>query len=242
MEGQVWSYPERGTPQGGVISPLISNAYLHVVLDTWFKDQVKPRLRGRAFMVRFADDATLCFEHEEDARKVLAVLPRRLSRFGLKLNEEKTHLVPFKRPNPNETPGKGKPSSSSFDYLSFTHFWARSRKGYWIIRRKTAKKRFGRAVKRVSDWCRQNRHRDISDQHQMLNRKLRGHYAYFGIIGNSRAIARFHHEVGRIWRKWLGRRSRKSRVAWARFLTLSKRYPLAPPRVVHNMYHQPAKP
>ena len=241
MEGQVLSYPELGTPQGGVISPLISNIYLHEVLDTWFENQVKPRLRGRAFMVRFADDATLCFEHEEDARKVMAVLPKRLNRFGLELNEVKTKLVPFKRPHIG-LPTEDKPSHSSFDFLSFTHFWARSRKGYWVIKRKTAKNRFSRSLKRVSEWCRHHRHRSVAEQHQMLNQKLQGHYAYFGITGNSRSIVRFHREVERIWRKWLGRRSHKSHITWERFQRLLKHYPLAPPRVIHKMYYQPAKP
>jgi group II intron reverse transcriptase/maturase len=242
MEGQVLSYPELGTPQGGVVSPLISNVYLHAVLDTWFESQVKPRLRGRAFMVRFADDATLCFEYEEDARRTLAVLPKRFNRFGLELNEAKTKLVPFKRPSGVKIPVKDKLSHSAFDFLSFTHFWARSRKGYWVIKRKTAKKRFGRSLKRVSDWCRQNRHRAVTEQHQVLNRKLRGHYAYFGITGNSRSLGRFHREVERIWRKWLGRRSSKAHRTWERFHWLSKRYPLAPPRVIHSVYHPPAKP
>lgn len=242
MEGQVLSYPEVGTPQGGVISPWISNVYLHGVLDTWFENQVKPRLRGRAFMVRFADDATLCFEYEEDARKVMAVLPKRFNRFGLELNEAKTKLVAFQRPRGANRANQAKPAQSTFDFLSFTHFWARSRKGYWVIKRKTAKQRFSRALKRMSEWCRQNRHRPIAEQHQQLNRKLLGHYAYFGITGNSRSIQRFAREVERIWRKWLGRRSGKAHKTWEWYLRLLKRYPLARPRVVHSVYHPPAKP
>lgn len=235
-EGRLW-YPEQGTPQGGVISPLLANIYLHEVLDTWFEDEVKPRMSGRAFMVRFADDAVLCFEHEGDARRVMEVMPKRFARYGLTLHPDKTRLVDFRYPKPREPDsGNGPGGGGSFDYLAFTHFWGRSRKGRWVVKRKTVKGRFGRALKRVARWCRLHRHDSVHVQQAALNRKLRGHYAYFGITGNARALSRYRREVERVWRKWLGRRSHHGRMNWERFQRLLSTYPLAPPRVVHSVY------
>jgi RNA-directed DNA polymerase len=233
MESGVVSYPEEGTPQGGVISPCLSNVYLHEVLDLWFEHEVKPRLRGRAFEVRFADDAVLAFEHEDDARRVLAVLAKRLEKYGLRLHPEKTRLVDFR--SPRRADGGGSQGERSFDLLGFTHFWGRSRKGYWVAKRKTAKSRFSRAVRAVSDWCREHRHEKLADQCAALGRKLQGHYAYFGITGNAPALARFLYEVRRVWRKWLSRRSHHGQMTWARFVRLTRHYRLPPPRVVHSI-------
>ena len=235
MEEGVISYPERGSPQGGVISPLVSNIYLHGVLDQWFEHEVKPRLRGRAMMVRFADDALLAFEREDDARRVLDVLPKRFARFGLTLHPEKTRLVDFRRPS-RTGEASGSQRGRSFDLLGFTHYWGRSRKGRWVVQRKTARTRFSRAVRQLGDWCRQHRHLPVAVQQQTLSRKLRGHDAYYGITGNGRALARFRHEVRRQWRKWLNRRSHAARLSWAAFARLVTRYPLPPVRVVHSIY------
>jgi len=138
MEDGAVSRPEEGTPQGGVISPLLANIYLHEVLDTWFEEDVRPRLRRDAFMVRYADDAVLCFADEDDARRVMAVLPKRLKRFGLELNEQKTRLVPF---TPPESGADRRSGDRTFDFLGFTHFWRRSRNGRWIVSKKTSKVR-----------------------------------------------------------------------------------------------------
>ena len=231
MEAGVLSYPERGSPQGGVISPLLSNLYLHEVLDRWFAHEVKPRLRGRAFVVRFADDALLAFEREEDARRVLHVLPKRFARFGLTLHPEKTRLVDFRRPAGSRA--SGSQGRASFDLLGFSHYWGRSRKGRWVVKRKTAKARFGRAVRRVSQWCRTHRHLPVAAQRVALSRQLRGHAAYYGITGNSAALSRFRYEVQRCWRKWLSRRSRASRLSWEAFNRLLVHYPLPTLRVGH---------
>jgi len=236
MEEGVISYPERGSPQGGVISPLASNLYLHEVLDTWFEREVRPRLRGRAFLVRFADDATLAFEREDDARRVLEVLPKRLARFGLRLHPEKTRLVDFRRPPPAVQKGSATQRERSFDLLGFTHFWGRSRKGRWVVQRKTAKARFSRALRQINDWCRRSRHLPVAEQQRQLSRKLRGHEAYYGITGNAQALSRFRYEVQRRWRKWLNRRSHATRLNWSAFNRLLKRYPLPPARVVHSIY------
>jgi group II intron reverse transcriptase/maturase len=225
-------YPDGGTPQGGVISPLLANVYLHEVLDVWFEQEVRPRLDGSASLIRYADDATMVFAQEADARRVLAVLAKRFAKYGLTLHPEKTKLIDFRRPTGNgEGPG-------SFDMLGFTHFWGRSQKGNWVVQRKTTRSRFGRALQRVAEWCRKNRHRPMREQHSTLVAKVRGHYGYFGITGNSRALGRFWHEVKRVWRKWLGRRSQRRQMTWERFALLVGRYPLPWPRVVHSVYRR----
>jgi group II intron reverse transcriptase/maturase len=231
MEAGVLSYPERGSPQGGVISPLLSNLYLHEVLDRWFAHEVRPRRRGGAFLVRFADDALLAFEREEDARRVLHVLPKRFTRFALTLHPEKTRLVDFRRPAGSGA--SGSQGRESFDLLGFSHYWGRSRRGRWVVKRKTAKARFGRAVRRVSQWCRAHRHLPVAAQRVALSRQLRGHAAYYGITGNSAALSRFRYEVQRCWRKWLSRRSRASRLSWEAFNRLLVHYPLPTLRVGH---------
>jgi RNA-directed DNA polymerase len=232
LEGEVLHYPEAGTPQGGSISPLLSNVYLHYVLDQWFAQEVKPRLRGRAFMIRFADDVVMGFELQEDAEKVLRVLPKRFGKFGLTIHPDKTRLVAFGRPssvNGNQ-PG-------TFDFLGFTHYWGKSRRGKWVIKRKTAQQRFRRGLERIAEWCRRNRHKPVAEQHQELSRKLRGHFAYYGITGNRPWLHKFRHEVKRIWQKWLHRRSRSSTdMPWDRFTLLLQRYRLPPTRVVHSIY------
>jgi len=242
MEEGAWSAPEAGTPQGGVISPLLANVYLHEVMDGWFEREVKPRLNGSAFLVRYADDLVIGFAREDDARRVMAVLPKRLGRYGLTLHPEKTRLVPYQRPplDRQGPPGAGGPGS--FDFLGFTHYWARSRSGKWVIKRKTAKSRFGRALKRVAEWCRLARHRPVSDQHRDLVRKLKGHYGYYGITGNHRALARFRREVEHAWKKWLARRSQRAIQTREHFDRLLERYRLPTPTVVHSIYPRAANP
>jgi RNA-directed DNA polymerase len=228
MEGVQLTHPDAGTPQGGVISPLLANIYLHEVLDVWFERVVKPRLRGRAFMIRFADDAVLGFSCEADARRVLDVLPKRFGKYGLTLHPDKTRLLDFRRPDVERpcTPGPG-----SFDFLGFTHHWRRSRQGYWVVWRKTAGSRFSRGLNAIRQWTRIHRHESVSWQHAQLVRKLLGHDNYYGVTGNHDALRRFHREVERAWRKWLDRRSHRARMDWDRFQQLLKRYPLPSPRV-----------
>jgi len=232
------TYPEEGTPQGGVISPLLANIYLHEVLDLWFQRDVKPRMRGSAFLVRYADDAVLVFAREEDARRVLDVLPKRFGKYGLTLHPDKTRLIPFKRPRR----AASRSGVGSFDLLGFTHYWTKSRKGNWVIKRKTAKSRFRRALNRVSRWCRDHRHMPVRKQTPILARKLRGHYGYFGITGNSLAVARFYHAVCAAWRKWLDRRSQRRHMPWRRFTRLLERHPLPLPVCTHSLYRRAAKP
>lgn len=232
-EGQV-RRPDSGTPQGGVISPLLANVYLHEVIDTWWERDVRPRLRGRAELIRYADDFVMVFETEEDARRVAAVLPKRFEKYGLRLHPEKTRLVRFTKPKGSKPPSGGDPTS--FDLLGFTHFWAKSRKGNWVVKRKTAKDRISRTLKRISEWCRMNRHRPIVEQHRVLTNKLRGHDAYFGVTGNAHALSTLRQRVRRIWHRWLARRSWKTAWTWVRMNALLQRLPLPPPRVVHSIY------
>jgi group II intron reverse transcriptase/maturase len=235
-EGAV-RYPEAGTPQGGVISPLLANIYLHEVLDAWFEREVKPLMKGRAFLVRYADDAVLGFTSEQDARKVMEVLPKRFGKYGLSLHPEKTRLIDYRRP----LRGQKKSVVGSYDFLGLTHYWANSRKGNWVIKQKTAKDRFSRAVERVGEWCRDHRHMKVGDQHEALVMKLRGHYGYYGITGNARMLERFCREVTRRWHYWLNRRSER-KWTWARFWRMLEFHPLPLPIPIHSTYRVAANP
>ncbi len=232
-------HPQSGSPQGGVVSPCLSNIYLHEVLDCWFEDVVKPCLKGQAFLVRFADDAIIVFSHEEDARRVMEVLPKRFGKYGLSLHPEKTRLVSFRRPAKG---GKPNLQTGTFDFLGFTHFWGKSRKGSWVLKRQTARSRLTRALRTLSAWMRRNLHRSVDDQHVDLARKVQGHYAYYGITGNAYALMNFLHEVGRLWRTWLGRRNNKGPMSWPRFHEFLRRHPLPTVRIVHSALPSVANP
>jgi group II intron reverse transcriptase/maturase len=242
-EGSLW-FPEAGTPQGGVVSPLLANVYLHYVLDVWFERQVKPCLQGRAFLIRYADDFVMGFTHAEDARRVLEVLPKRFGKYGLALHPDKTRLVPFQQPSQQATRGASgeQDQPGAFDLLGFTHYWGRSRKGFWVVKRKTAQGRLSRALKMVAQWCRLHRHRPIAEQHRTLVQKLRGHFAYYGITGNGMALQGFRDAVVRMWRKWLSRRRRRGFLSWTTFVRLLGRYPLPAAVVVHSVYRGVGEP
>ena len=197
-------------------------------------------MEGKAFLIRFADDAVLLFSHESDARRVMEVLPKRFGKYGLALHPEKTRLLDFLHPARREAPSepRGGSGGRSFEFLGFTHFWGKSRKGLWIIKRKTSSNRLSRSLKRVKQLCRLNRHWKVKEQHVLLCSRLQGHYAYFGITGNADALGHFYREVRRIWRKWLDRRSNSRYVSWERFVRIVQRYPLPTPRVVHSIYRQ----
>jgi group II intron reverse transcriptase/maturase len=234
------TYPEAGTPQGGVISPLLANIFLHEVLDTWFMQEVEPRLIGRGFLVRFADDFVIGLSAEEDAHRVMAVLPKRFGKYGLTIHPEKTRLVRFR---PAVSHGNSPPSAEpdTFDLLGFTHYWAKSRKGSWCIKRKTAKDRFKRGLKTLAEWCRKAMHWPIPEQHKALKKKLQGHFGYYGITGNSVMLDRFRHEVRKVWKHALGRRSQKG-MTWARFEKLEKTFKLPPALCVHSVLRPAANP
>jgi RNA-directed DNA polymerase len=243
MEDGSVSYPDAGSPQGGVVSPLLSNVFLHYVLDQWFEQEVKPRLSRRAFLIRYADDFVIGFRDHHDAQRVMEVVPKRFGKYGLTVHPTKTKLVPFCPPS-SMTAATDQPSDrpGTFDLLGFTHYWARSRRGYWVVKLKTATDRFSRAVRSIDSWCQAHRHLSLSEQQQKLNEKLRGHYAYYGVTGNSGALSRYLHEVECRWRKWLYRRNRLRSLNWNMFRRLLQRYPLAPVRTVRSVYRHAAKP
>ena len=235
-KGQM-SYPEDGTPQGGVISPLLSNIYLHEVLDCWYEQEVKPRMKGRTFLVRFADDFLLGFEEKEDAERVYRVLFKRFEKYGLSLHPEKTRLVPFGRPEgPKGGQGTAAPGPKTFDFLGFTHYWGKSRKGQWVVQRKTARKRLQRSLKAISQWCRKNLHEPMHEQVARLGRKLKGHIGYYGITGNYPALQRYRRGMLEIWRKWLARRGDPKGMPWTRFHKLLEVWYIPEARVVHSVY------
>jgi RNA-directed DNA polymerase len=235
LEDGAVTFPDSGSPQGGVVSPLLANVYLHEVLDSWFEKQVRPRLAGRAVLIRYADDAVIAFSSERDARRVLNVLSKRFGKYGLTLHPEKTRLVPFRKTS-STSGGEREGRSGTFDLLGFTHYWGRSRRGYPVIKRRTARSRLRRALVQVALWCRVNRHQRVNEQQRSLNLKLRGHYGYYGITGNFHALKCFTRGVRVTWRKWLNRRSQRAKMSWERFSRLLQRYPLLPPRVVQSVY------
>jgi RNA-directed DNA polymerase len=208
----------------------------------WFEREVKPRLQGAAYLVRYADDAVLVFAREADARRVMAVLPKRLGRYGLTLHPEKTRLVPFRRPPSQSGGGARGQGEGALDVLGFTHYWAKSKKGAWVVKQKTARSRLQRALRKVTEWCKAHRHMLVAKQAETLGRKLRGHYEYFGITGNSQALSSFAYQVKRTWRKWLDRRSQQRHMPWERFWRLLEHYPLPPAICVHSAYRRAAKP
>jgi RNA-directed DNA polymerase len=237
LEGLVLSHPEVGTPQGGVISPLLANIFLHEVVDEWFVRDVQQRLSGRALLVRYADDMVFAFERQDDAERVRAVLAKRFAKYGLTLHPEKTRLVEFKRPPRTPLSGVRDASDSTFDFLGFTHHWGRSLAGNNVVKQRTAKDRLSRALRRVKEVCRREMHSPLREQQQSLGRKLRGHYAYFGITGNFQAIHALYRTTRHIWRKWLSRRSRDGYVTWAKMNAILERLPLPEPRIVHQYRH-----
>jgi group II intron reverse transcriptase/maturase len=230
LEGQNLSHPDEGTPQGGVVSPLLANIYLHEVLDEWFVRDVRPALGGAAELVRYADDFAVLFERKQDAERFLAVLPKRFGKYGLTLHPDKTRLVSFQRPDHVDDDEDG---PGTFNLLGFTHYWAMSRKGHWVVKQKTAKDRFSRTLRRFREWCRWHRHDPLKAQHLALEKKLEGHYAYYGITGNSLAIAKLFYAVKHVWRKALARRSQQ-RLPWWKMQKLLERFPLPAPRIVHK--------
>jgi len=231
LEDGAISFPEAGTPQGGVISPLLSNIYLHDVLDVWFEHQIKPRLRGKAFLIRFADDFVMGFERQDDAERVMEVLPKRFGRYGLTIHPEKTRLVSFHPPQRRDD------KRASFDFLGFTHYWDLSRKGRHFVRRTTRSERFTRALQNVRAYCYATMSRPVQEQWKGLCTRMRGHYGYYGITGNAKALSRYRYMVGRIWWQSLNRRSGHKGKPWEWFnRRILPRYPLLPARVVHSVY------
>ena len=230
-------HTDTGVPQGSGVAPVLSNLFLHEVLDTWFEHVVKPRLKGAAALCRFADDATILCARESDAQRVMAVLPARFAKYGLTLHPDKTRVIRFTRPPYGDSPRRRRNIPTwpgSVDLLGFPLYWGKSQRGVWVVKRKTDSARLSRALKRINTWCREHRHAKLGWQHQHLVQKLHGHYGYYGKTGNSRCLDQFRRGVIRIWRTWLGRRSQRSELRWGRFTRLLKRYPLPRVKIVHS--------
>jgi len=228
LDGEEYSEPDVGTVQGSSLSPMLGNIYLHHVLDLWFERDVKPRMRGRAWLCRYADDFAIAFELEEDARRVMEVLPKRLEKYGLTLHPDKTRIVPFRKPPSSQDGGKG---PGTLDFLGFTWFWRRSRWGTWYPACKTRRARLSRAIQSVYEFCRSHRHDPVKVQHAALVRRIRGHFNYFGVNGNAQPLALLVQETKWIWHKWLRRRSQRTRMTGQRFMDLLRRFPLPRPRI-----------
>ena len=233
LEAGALMHPDKGTPQGGVISPMLANVFLHHVLDEWFVKDVHPRMQGRCFLSRFADDFSIGCECEADARRIMDVLPKRFTRFRLTIHPEKTALVAFKRP-PSRNHSAG--GTGTFDFLGFTHYWGKTRQGYWVIQRKTVGKRLRRFMKESWTWCRENRHAPLQEQYRTLCSKLRGYYQYYGIRGNFKMLEVVFEHTERAWHYWLSTRSHKGHINWQKFEGfLRQKLPLPKPRILHNI-------
>lgn len=229
LSGGRLSYPQEGTPQGGVISPLLSNIYLHYVLDEWFIEAIQPRLKGNSSLIRFADDFLLLFDSKEDAERVMKVLPKRLGKYGLTLHPEKTKLV--------EVAGRDRDTPRTFDFLGFTHYMGKSRKGKHILKRKTSKKKLRASLQRLKQWMKAGRHKPVKQFIDELNRKLQGHYGYYGITFNFCSLNTYYEAVKRLLHKWLNRRGGKRYMRWEEFVRLVlSRNPLMKPRIVHKLF------
>lgn len=227
-DGQV-TYPEKGTPQGGVISPVLSNIFLHYVLDDWYVKDVQPRMRGKCFLIRFSDDFIMGFQLESDAKRAMEVLPKRFNRFKLDLHPEKTRLIPFGKP-----PRSGKPKET-FDFLGFTFYWGKSLKGYWVIKKQTARKRRNRFMRMLWHWCKENRHDPLKEQHGTLCSKLNGFYQYFGVRGNYKVLEVVFEYAEKAWQHWLGKRHRGGYINYKEFRGILKTFPLPRPRIIHDI-------
>jgi group II intron reverse transcriptase/maturase len=228
LDGEEYSTPDEGTVQGSVLSPMLGNIYLHYALDKWFECEVKLTLTGHARLIRYADDFVMGFANEQDARRVMEQLAERMAAFGLKLHPDKTRLLPFGRPGRDWREGKG---PATFDFLGLTLFWRKTRKGGWTLGMKTRKARLQKAITAIGEFCRRHRHDSLKEQHTALRRRLEGHFNYFGVNGNHRALDTLIHWVKRAWYKWLGRRSQRRRLTWDRFEDLLKVFPLPKPTI-----------
>jgi RNA-directed DNA polymerase len=216
-----------------VISPVLANIYLHEALDLWFEKEVKPRMKGKVQLYRYADDLIVTFEIKEDADKFMEVLPKRLGKFGLELHPDKTKVIEFGRAA--WAKGKrNKTKTATFNFLGFTHYCGESCKGKFMVKVKTMAKRLRRGLVRVRDWCKENLHKPLTEQHRRLRAILQGHYAYYGRRNNFLSLNQFYSRVIRIWKKWLSRRSNDGYVTWNKLVKILQRYPLPKPRIVQG--------
>jgi len=233
LDGEAMWEPELGTVQGSVLSSLLGNVSLHSVLDRWCATEVKPRLRGKATLIRSCDDCMIGFEREDEARRVRAVLEKRLGRFGLTLHPDTTRLLPLWRPSTTQQRGHG---PATFDFVGCTCSWRRTRTGHWRMGCKTRRASLRRAKQAIDDWCRRPRHQPVEAQHAALGRRLRGHCNSFGVRGNFQSLRRLVDATKRAWDTWLCRRSQRKRLTWERLTDFLRQRPLPRPRITVRIW------
>ncbi len=217
-------HPVLGTPQGGVVSPVLANVYLHYVLDLWFEDTVRPGNRGQSRLFRFADDFVACFEYRHEAAAFEQALKGRLAQYGLEVAPDKTKMIRFGR--------NGGPYNGRFDFLGFEFRWEADRKGRPTVKRRTARKKLQGAVQRMGEWLRTHRHRKLPELMKTLAAKLRGHWNYYGVIGNSQSLSQYEYQVRGLLYKWLNRRSQKRSYTWRALYNLLERFEMPRPKIV----------
>jgi group II intron reverse transcriptase/maturase len=236
MEEGRYTPSEMGTPQGGVISPVLANIYLHYALDQWFEIGFKSSAKGYAELIRYADDVVAAFEHREDAERFMKELEDRLNEFGLRVNKEKTRMVEFGK-EVWEQGEANQRKTGTFDFLGFTHYGTASRRGKFIMGHKTAKKKLAMSIMQTKEWLRKIRNKcRMKEWWPTLIAKLRGHYNYYGISGNMRSLRQFYSGVIRLVFKWVNRRSQKKSMNWDRYLKYLRVHPLTLPKIYHNLY------
>lgn len=243
MENGECYYQDEGTPQGGVISPLLSNIYLHEILDKWFVNEIQPNLIGDSCIVRYADDVVLGFKSKKDAEHVLAAITERLGEYNLTLNKEKTKLIHFKRETHRSDDDRNTPNQRGFDFLGFTLYWGKTRNGNWrVIKPKTSKKSLASFLTRTTIWLKRNMHEKIHKLIKRLNSKLQGHFNYYGVTFNSNALVKVLQEIKfRLWRT-LKRRTRKANLPFKKFLNrLKENFPLVTPKVRFSIIESHSK-
>jgi group II intron reverse transcriptase/maturase len=229
---------EQGTPQGGIISPILANIYLHYVLDLWLEKKLKPNLNGYAGMARYADDFVIGCQYHEQAHKIVQSIKDRFAKFGLMLSEDKTRVIEFGRfaRERRQEHSKGRPET--FTFLGFTHYCGTTRKGAFVVRHKTSRQKYQASVKRLKEWMRSMKNmRALADLWNTLSLKLQGHYQYYGMSGNTRKLQSFYFEAERLAFKWLNRRSQRKSWNWQQFHRYLERYPLPKPRIAFALYN-----
>ena len=236
MDAGLFVSTERGTPQGGNLSPMLSNVFLHYVLDLWFEKKIRSQARGACYLVRYADDFVCMVQYQDDARYLEQALRERFAKFGLELHSEKTRTIGFGRYE-RANAQRQQRQANTFDFLGFTHFCGTSRTGKYIVGRQTSRKKFRQKCTEMNDWLRKIRnHTKAKEWWPTLAAKLRGHYHYYGVSGNMRSLNRFYLKTVRLTHKWLNRRSQRKRFYWKGFIEYLKHYPLPRPRIAHNFY------
>jgi RNA-directed DNA polymerase len=227
---------DKGTPQGGIISPTLANVYLHYVLDLWFTVKVTRECRGEAYLIRYADDYICFFQYKDEAEAFYGKMIERLRKFNLEIAEDKTKIIEFGRFAKERGAKRGSSKPETFDFLGFTHYCSQSKNGNFRVKRITSRKKFRTKVKECTTWLWQNMHTPIGELIKMLNQKLVGHFRYYGITDNSRKINAFRYIIRRKLRNVLNRRSQKKSFTWDKFAKLEKRFPLAKPMIYVNIY------